>query len=710
MNNQAQSDEAINLLVIEDSLTDADVLSTVLRNAGFPTHHTRIDAMEKLEEYLQSDAEVDMVFYSEGTQKVEMEPALKLCAAQRADVPVLVIAKSEKTDKGTLSAMRLGAADVIAMTEKDHLHLAAAREYRALRHRREIHKLRNQLREAENRATLLVENSRDAIAYVHEGMYINANKSYLDMFGYVDMDDLMGMPIMDMVAPEDTKAFKKYLRSLNTGAAEQNSLDLHCRSSDGNVFDAQLEFSQASIDGEPCTQIIIHDKSDSKELEQKLRQLSSIDSLTGLPNRDSFLEKLGELADLPEESRTPKSMLYVMVDNLQEIRSKGGVAAGDAALKEVAEILQQNLSEGEILARFAENAYVLLSDRAKSDSAKEFADKLRETVDDHLYQSVGQNLQPTCSIGVSFFSVKSKDPQALINQGFNACSSAHADGGNRVALYDAAQALAAKGKTGKGGKVDDSGVDENQMREMIEYAIEQDKFKLVYQPLVSLEGDSRENYQVMLRLLDNKNQEIFPENFLRFAEKGNLMGKVDRWVISHAVAELVKQRKEGRKVVFFVTISAQTMVDDSLLLWICDCLRDNEARGSWLTFQVHEEDVRAQTQKAKKLMEGLKKIGAQLAVDRFGKLPKYETLLKHLPIDYVKMHRDFANGLATDQKRQDALKEVADAVREVNMKSVAMGVEDANSLAVLWTIGVHYIQGYYLQEPSENINFDFSSF
>jgi diguanylate cyclase (GGDEF)-like protein/PAS domain S-box-containing protein len=702
-----QSKEAINLLVIEESLSDTDTFATILRNAGYPTHPTRLDDIEQLEEMLKSDEEFDMIFYGEGTRGVDMDQAISLATEHRPDVPFIVIAKKEKDEKLMFNAMRLGAKDVVIASERDHLHLASAREINAYRDRQKLESLRKQLRETEGRATLLVENSRDAIAYVHEGMYIHANKSYLDMFGYVDMDDLMGMPIMDMVAPEDIKPFKAFLRALGRGKNEENKLSLHCRSSDGNTFDAEMEFSAATIEGEPCTQVIIHDRSDSKELEKKLRQLSAMDSLTGLPNRDTFLQKLEEITELPENSRKPQAMFYMLIDNLQEIRSKGGVNAGDAALKEIAEIIEAHKEEGDYAARFGEHSFTILTGKGNSETAKEYAEKIRLAVDDHLYQSVGQALQPTCSIGISIFSAKSKDPQALINQGYNACSSAHSDGGNQVALYDAAQALASKGK---GKDADAAGVDDSQMREMIEYAIDHDKFKLVYQPLVSLEGDSRENYQVLLRLLDNKNQEIFPENFLTYAERGELMGKVDRWVISHAVTELVKQRKDSRKVVFFITLSAQTINDDSLLLWICDCLRDMEARGAWLTFQIHEEDMRAHTQKAKKLMEGLKKIGCQLAVDRFGRLPKYETLLKHLPIDYVKMDKHFANGLATDQKRQDELTELASAVREFDMKSVAVGVEDANSLAVLWTIGVNYIQGYYLQEPSENINFDFSSF
>jgi len=698
---QLRPESAINLLVLEKSLNDADRYATHLRNAGVPAHPTRIDNPDALLEFLaDAEKDADMVLYGEGNAGVDLGQAIAMCHKHRPDLPFLILAKEGTDPKVRTTAMRLGAADMVNKDDKEHLHLAVAREYTYLLHRRELASLKAKLRESEVRCNLLVENSRDAIAYVHEGMYINANQAYLDMFGYVDMADLEGMPILDMVAPQDHKVFKEFLRSLDQEGGKKE-MNIHCRSSDGAIFDAHLEFSPASIEGEPCTQIIIHEQQSSKELEQKIKLLASQDAHTGLANRHYFMEKLEEILQRPEQERKPHSLLYILIDNLADIRAKAGITATDALLKELAEILQNNVGKSELLARFGEHTFTVLSEHAGSNEAQALAEKIRAAVEDHLYGSLDQMAQPTCSVGLSYLSPKTQDGQALINQAYNACESAHRDGGNRVASYDASKALS-QASEGKGSEL--------QIKELIQYALEHDRFKLVYQPLVSLQGDSRENYAAGLRLLDNNNKEIFPEHFISYAEQAGLMAAVDRWVIEHATKELVKQRSEKHKVNFFINISGAGVADEGLLLWICDCLRDNSAKGSWITFQVAEGDLRAHTQSARKLMEGLKKIGAQLAITKFGKLPKYETLLKHLPVDYVKMDVSFIKGLATNQKKQDELNAINKVVQSYNKKVIALGVEDANTLAVLWTIGVNYIQGYYLQEPSEQISFDFSSF
>jgi EAL domain-containing protein (putative c-di-GMP-specific phosphodiesterase class I) len=187
------------------------------------------------------------------------------------------------------------------------------------------------------------------------------------------------------------------------------------------------------------------------------------------------------------------------------------------------------------------------------------------------------------------------------------------------------------------------------------------------------------------------------------------MADIDRWVIENSIKELAKQRELGHKVKFFINISAAGIADETLLLWICDCLRENNAKGAWLTFQIRDCDLRTNTQGATKLAEGLKKVRCQLAVDQFGLNPKAETTLKHLPVDYIKIDHSFTHGSANSEELQDKLHEINKIAQKHNVKSIAMAVEDANSLAVLWTVGINYIQGHFLQKPSRNITYDFNS-
>ena len=120
------------------------------------------------------------------------------------------------------------------------------------------------------------------------------------------------------------------------------------------------------------------------------------------------------------------------------------------------------------------------------------------------------------------------------------------------------------------------------------------QLRLVFQPIVSLMGDDQENHSVLLRLLDADADLHEAKAFIGAATASGRMGDIDRWVITHAIAELAKQRAKGHRLNFFINIGEASLQDDDLLIWICDTLRDQDARGSWLTFQFPEEEAQPQ--------------------------------------------------------------------------------------------------------------------
>jgi EAL domain-containing protein (putative c-di-GMP-specific phosphodiesterase class I) len=185
-------------------------------------------------------------------------------------------------------------------------------------------------------------------------------------------------------------------------------------------------------------------------------------------------------------------------------------------------------------------------------------------------------------------------------------------------------------------------------------------------------------------------------------ESGHVV-ELDRWVIQHALAELGRQREQGRKANFIITLSREGMQDEQLLLWLCDCLRESRTKGAWVTIQLHKSDIRADLQAARTTIEGLKKINCRIAVDAFDDGASSDALLKHLPIDMVKLKPELLDGIAGNAARQESLQQVNKALQERGVKTVALGVEDANTLAALWTVGVNFIQGHFVQPPSPHI-------
>ncbi|OOZ35162.1 EAL domain-containing protein [Solemya velesiana gill symbiont] len=697
MNTAIDADNAIELLIIEESLNTAEAEVNTLRNASLTIHPTNVTDEEGLLDVLEQDH--DLILCSADNPNVSISSALATCKKALPNAPFIVIYMDQSPDV-LLQAMRDGARDVVSADDPDHLQLVVKREFHDLLVRRELESIRDKLRETEQRCTSLIEHSRDAIAYVHDGMHVHANPVYLEMFGHVDLDEIEGLPILDLVSKDDHKRFKKFLRSLEN-KKDSARIEVKCRNSDDTLFDATMEFSPAAIDGEPCTQIIIRDHSQSKELQQKIALLSSQDVQTGLANRQFFMQNLEQKFDKHKENGGPFSLFYVTIDSFQQVRSSIGVAASDGLLLNIANLLSGIVEGEKLLARFGDHTFTILSEKSNSVDAEPLAELVRTTIEESSFEHNGENIGITASIGIAYLGEETNNSQEFLNHAYQACESARNEGGNRFSLYDVQEMQPSYGEQ--------EDKNEANVIELIRHALETDRFRLVYQPIVSLQGDTRENYAVLLRLLDNNDEEILPNYFLKYAEESNQMAEIDRWVIRNTIEKLAYERSNGRKINFFVTLSTAALEDEGMLLWVCDCLREQKAKGAWLTFQVKDSDLRSHTQSAKKLIDDLKKIKCQLAVDQFGSNPKGETLLKHLPVDYVKLDPSLMKDLATRQEKQDNLNALNSLALSFKAKTIATGVEDANSLAILWTVGVNYTQGYFLQEPSASISYDFSS-
>jgi EAL domain-containing protein (putative c-di-GMP-specific phosphodiesterase class I) len=182
------------------------------------------------------------------------------------------------------------------------------------------------------------------------------------------------------------------------------------------------------------------------------------------------------------------------------------------------------------------------------------------------------------------------------------------------------------------------------------------------------------------------------------------MAVIDRWVIQHAVSEITVKRGQNHRVNFFINIGEQTLQDESLLILICDCLSDFQARGNWLTFQVSEEHARRHSAAFLRLNEGLKRVKCRIAVNGFGLDPNPETTLSSLRMDFVKFAPELAQGLVESEVKQRRLVELTKMARDQGVRSIVTGVEDARTLTVLWTAGIDYVQGNFLQPPSATID------
>ena len=691
------SDDAIDLLVIGNTTPEIEAYLDEIRNAGNAAHASRIDHdAELLGKTLKTQRSLDILIYTLEGNEFGVSQLFGVLSVTNPHLPVVAVAERLDEER-RLELMRQGVSDLVVRNDAPHLAQVVLREYRHLKLIRRMQQIERQLQEAEERCNALTENSRDAIAYVHEGMHVTANSAYMELFGLAGEEEIEGLPILDMIAPSEHNAFKKLLRVLSADSEHTAEMETKCLRSDGKEFNAELVFTPASIDGEPCTQVVIRDQSVSQEVEEKLRLLSTQDVQTGLYNRQYFLNLLeNETNNQCDSGKNKKTLLYITLDNFSEIRNKAGIKTSDTLFLEIAGLLRGMVGRENLLSRFGDHTFAVLVSGDRADEATQLAQRICDHIKDHDYRGYSADPKPSCTIGIAFTSEQIGNGHEFITQAYNACERARSEG---IQLY----AL----KTGEVVAEDSVSASEAHLSHLIRFALEHDQFYLVYQPIVSLHGDTRENYAVMLRLLDENQEEIQPEHFMSQAASSGKTLELDRWVIRNAIKELAKQRKQGQKINFFVHITGASLDDETLLLYICDCLRDYEAKGPWVTFQVTDSDARAHLQQLKKLSDGLKKIKCKLCIDHFGLAKKPESILSELPIDYIQFDASFLEGLSENQEKQDSLNHLNENIQEQNIKTIASGVEEASSLAILWTIGVNYIRGYFIQEPTQTISYDF---
>lgn len=683
----------LRVLIVNDSLDGSETLASLLRNGGFVLRPSHVDSDAELQEAVK-DQTLDLILCAiDALDPGLMHVFAALRKAER-DIPVLAVA-DEYDPEIHAEILRDGARDLVVTDNPEQLQLVVARELDALETRRRLRQAEKTMRESEKRCRALLDSSRDAITYVHEGMHVYANPVYLEMFGLHEVEDLEGMPILDMVAPDHHAEFKEFLRNFAKGQSAKDELDVVGLQADGSRFNARMEVTPASIEGEPCTQIIIRNQATDKELEKKLKYLSNQDLLTGLFNRHYFMDELEHVIASAASESSVGSVLYVEPDRFKEIKSKFGIAGADLVLRDLASLVRGALGETCIAARFSDQTFTVLCRETAGDIAEAFAEQLRAAVENHISDVDGQSVTVTCSIGISTVGETANDAQQVLSRAEMACETARKHGGNRIHQHDPVTEE-------KAGRARDE-----QWTRRVREALEKNEFWLVYQPIASLHGETQEKYEVLLRMRDEEGKEVLPGQFLPAAESANLSGAVDRWVISRAIGILAERRRSGHDTVFFVKLSVKSLDDQTLLPWISEQFKKARLPGDSVVFELSEPAAVTNLKQAKSFHSGLQELRCGLALEHFGSGVNSLQLLKHLPADYLKIDGSFMHNLANSSDNQETVKSITETAHSMGKTTIAEYVEDASSLAVLWQCGVNYIQGHFLQSPGEEMNFDF---
>ena len=690
----ATKSETLRLLVLHSSADNTEDIIKTLKGAGTPTRPQLIATLEDFKELIKNQV-WDLVLTAENISDGHFTDALAHIRDSDKDIPLIVLI-NEYDEDIIVEALENNAVDAIVYNQHQHIVFAIRRELNNLYHRRAKRAAESFLKETEKRCQLLLENSRDAIAYVHDGMHIYANKAYVELFGYDSGEDLEGMPMIDLVGKQDLANFKDYLRSYSKGEKISKDLKFHGVKADGDQIDAMMQLSTASYDGERCTQIIIRrDDGEGKAtlLAEQLKAATSIDTLTGLPNRLRLEERLEEALMVARRDKAQSALFYMAIDNLPYITANAGIVGTDGVVITLAKLLE-NCFPNALLARFSDNVFSAILQDCNVEDAKKRAESVCKAVFERLFDIPnGKTIQTSLSIGVAMIGETAPDVPELLSRAVSASAKVKMDSkgiGNGINVYNPAENAVAN---------------DSALRELLVEALEHNKFKILFQPLFDVEDENAQFYEVFVRLPLTDGKVMAPDEFLDVAQRYQLGSKIDRWVLINACKRLKEHLVRHPNSRLLINLTAESLQDSTLPELIAKLSRAIDPKGKPLVIQFAENDVVTYLKNAKEQVAALAGHGIAVAITNFGCTLNPTNTLNHVEAEYIKLDRSFTQDL-TQEANLDNTKKIAGELNSLNKRVIVSYVENAATVSKLWTMGVRYLQGYYLQPPSENMVYE----
>ena len=552
--------------------------------------------------------------------------------------------------------------------------------------------MRRQIRSRQERLETILDNAAEGIiTFDTEGRIESLNQAAQRLFGYSG-DEVVGKDLRLIIPPQTRESRADYLKHFVRTEIQRligHEGEVLGRHKDGATFPMALKISAMTLEGKQLYTGLVADISERNAMLENLKNMAEHDGLTGLYNRSYFQQELERVVErVRRAGGICCALLYIDLDNFKYVNDTLGHTAGDRLIIEVAGILNKRARKSDLIARIGGDEFsVLLFDTTPALSVQ-VAESFRAKLADYTFKHSGDKLDIGCSIGITAISPNTPSATAVLSQADLACHLAKRGGRNRVHLYNPDDAE----------NVTAMSLDMGWSRR-IKKAIEKDLFVLAYQPIVNTATREVEAYEVLIRMVDERNALIMPSGFLSTAERFGLSVEIDKWVIRHAVAALSRRRAESPHLRYAINLSGGTLTTPGMCELILENLKETGLDPSVLTFEVTETVAIADMAAAENFLAHLQSMGCHTSLDDFGSGMASFAYLKDLPVNSVKIDGRFVKNLAASSVDQAMVKAMNEIAHALGKHTVAEFVENEESFKILAAYGVDYAQGYYLGRP-----------
>lgn len=535
--------------------------------------------------------------------------------------------------------------------------------------------------ESERRYRTLVESAHDLIFTLDkDGRFTSVNAAVERVTGY-SKSELLKRSVSDLIGEAGSVGVRG-LPFLD-GGADRHEARLRSKDEREITLEASVRgvYTGGELSGYEC---IARDVTEARQWEEALKFQALHDSITNLPNRMYFHERVAELIGSPQPGLESFALCVLDLDQFKNINDNLGHQSGDVLLELVAQRLGRAIRGIDILARLGGDEFALVLAVGDMEDARRVAHRVLE-VFKSPFKVDGRELALSASMGVALFPTHGSTVDTLLRFADIAMYAAKHAGGARSAIYEL--------------DGDHHSPDRLTLQADLHAAFERGELTLYYQPLVDLRRGGVASVEALVRWDHPRRGLILPSEFLDLLEQDGLADRLAKWALGKALAQCGRWRARGLETGVSVNLSARNLDDPDLPELVSSLLSQHKCSADWLTVELTEGSIMVDPERSMEALAAIRDLGARVAIDDFGAGQSALPYLKKLPADEVKIDKSFILTMTVDKQDAAIVRSTIGLAHELGLSVVGEGIEDEATLRLLRAYGCDYGQGYYLGRP-----------
>lgn len=522
------------------------------------------------------------------------------------------------------------------------------------------------------------------------GMMLSANNYGANQLGY-QSEELQGKPFASVVYEPDVAQALSSIQKTLAEPEQAHHWELRLVRKDGTICWVR-ESARAISDNSGALQVLLvcEDITETHRLAEQLSYHASHDPLTKLLNRREFDQRLKRVLDTVRDENTTHALCYLDLDQFKVVNDNCGHTAGDELLRQLGELLKNNVRKRDTLARLGGDEFGVLMEHCNLQQAKRVAESLRKEIENFRFAWGDRIFNIGVSIGLVPIANTSLNSIDVLKQADAACYAAKDAGRNRIHVYLEADSELAR-RHG-----------EMQLIEQINRALVDNRLELYGQEITRVDGTELDgnHYEILVRMNDEKGQSVAPSAFLAAAERYGVAPRLDRWITEQAFEHLQESQERLEELAMCaINLSGLSLSSSDFHEFLLDHLKNSAIPPEKICFEITETAAISNLTAAAEFIRSLREQGCRFALDDFGSGLSSFAYLKSLPVDYLKIDGFFVRDMAADPISFAMVKSIHDIGKLMGMETIAEFVENDAILQKLREIGVDYAQGYGISRP-----------